>query len=283
MHYAILCYHSEEVVTAWSKEQNDEVMGRLEKVRQRIAKEGKLGPVARLLPTTAATTLRKDRDPPLILDGPFAETKEQFLGFYIVDVADLDRGKEAELVIAPDRLGAHVEAAGGGIGVDAHQRRALSRRGLRFGDDDRDGLPVVEDAVGPLRGHRAAVALARRDARVVVDHRDDTGQRQRGGIVDRGHATGACRRADDRGIGGAGGRLFVGVGGRAGDLQRPFDARQGGAQHLLLRACQNARPLAGIDRLFGHAAPRVTVPADMGRGVRPRQFSRAILPAACRR
>ncbi len=90
MHYAILCYHSEEVVTAWTKEQNEEVMGRLEKVRQRIAKEGKLGPVARLLPTTAATTLRKDRDPPLILDGPFAETKEQFLGFYIVDVADLD-------------------------------------------------------------------------------------------------------------------------------------------------------------------------------------------------
>ena len=39
MHYAILCYHSEEVVTAWTKEQNDEVMGRLEKVRQRIAKE----------------------------------------------------------------------------------------------------------------------------------------------------------------------------------------------------------------------------------------------------
>ena len=90
MHYAILCYHSEEVVMAWTKEQNEEVMGRLEKVRQRIAKEGKLGPVARLLPTTAATTLRKDRDPPLIIDGPFAETKEQFLGFYIVDVADLD-------------------------------------------------------------------------------------------------------------------------------------------------------------------------------------------------
>ena len=91
MHYAILCYHSEEVVMAWSKEQNEEVMGRLEQVRQRIAKAGKLGPVARLLPTTAATTLRnKDRDTPLIIDGPFAETKEQFLGFYIVDVADLD-------------------------------------------------------------------------------------------------------------------------------------------------------------------------------------------------
>jgi hypothetical protein len=55
---------------------------------------------ARLLPTTAATTLRKD-DPPLVLDGPYAETKEQLLGFYLVDCKDLD----AALDVARD-LGA---------------------------------------------------------------------------------------------------------------------------------------------------------------------------------
>ena len=38
----------------------------------------------------AATTLRKDREPPLVLDGPFAETKEQLLGFYVVDCDSLD-------------------------------------------------------------------------------------------------------------------------------------------------------------------------------------------------
>ena len=37
------------------------------------------------MPTTAATTLRKARSQPLVIDGPFAETKEQLLGFYIVD------------------------------------------------------------------------------------------------------------------------------------------------------------------------------------------------------
>ena len=36
------------------------------------------------------TALRKDREPPLVLDGPFAETKEQLLGFYIVNCASLD-------------------------------------------------------------------------------------------------------------------------------------------------------------------------------------------------
>lgn len=94
MHYAILCYHDEKVVCAWSQEQDDAVMARLAVVHQKLAREGKLGPVARLLPTTAATTLRKDRDPPLVLDGPFAETKEQLLGFYVVDCSDLDEALE---------------------------------------------------------------------------------------------------------------------------------------------------------------------------------------------
>ncbi len=90
MQYAILCYHDEKVTCAWSKEHDDAVMSKLGLVHEKLAKQGKLGPVARLLPTTAATTLRKDREPPLVIDGPFAETKEQLLGFYVVDAASLD-------------------------------------------------------------------------------------------------------------------------------------------------------------------------------------------------
>ncbi|XWN32379.1 MAG: YciI family protein [Devosia sp.] len=90
MHYAILCYHDERVVTAWSKAEDDAVLEKLGVVHEKIAKAGKLGPVVRLLPTTAATTLRKDGQPPLIIDGPFAETKEQLLGFYIVDCDTLE-------------------------------------------------------------------------------------------------------------------------------------------------------------------------------------------------
>jgi hypothetical protein len=90
MQYAILCYHDEKVTCAWSKEHDDAVMAKLSVVTDRLARQGKLGPVARLLPTTAATTLRKDREPALVVDGPFAETKEQLLGFYIIDCKDLD-------------------------------------------------------------------------------------------------------------------------------------------------------------------------------------------------
>ena len=89
MLYAILCYNDEAEVGAWSRAEDDACMARLAVVQQGLAQAGRLGPVARLLPTTAATTLRKGGDA-LVLDGPFAETKEQLLGFYIVDCADLD-------------------------------------------------------------------------------------------------------------------------------------------------------------------------------------------------
>ena len=75
-------------------------MANLTKVTEKLTKQGRLGPVARLLPTTAATTLRKDQDPPLVVDGPFAETKEQLLGFYIIDCESLDEAIETSRELA---------------------------------------------------------------------------------------------------------------------------------------------------------------------------------------
>jgi hypothetical protein len=90
MLYALLCYNDEDMVFSWSKAEDDAVMAKLGEVQERLQRQGKLGPALRLMPTTAATTLRKDTDPPMVLDGPFAETKEQLLGFYVVDCATLD-------------------------------------------------------------------------------------------------------------------------------------------------------------------------------------------------
>ena len=90
MLYAVLCYTSEDVVSSWSKEQDEEVIRNLIAIQEKFAKAGKLGPVARLLPTTAATTLRKVKGEALVVDGPFAETKEQLLGFYTIECDDLE-------------------------------------------------------------------------------------------------------------------------------------------------------------------------------------------------
>ena len=89
MLYALLCYNSEEAVFSWTKEEDATVMAKLGVVQDRLAAAKKLGPTLRLMPTTAATTLRKS-DPPLVIDGPFAETKEQLLGFYVLDCDDLE-------------------------------------------------------------------------------------------------------------------------------------------------------------------------------------------------
>ena len=108
MLYAILCYNSEDAVGSWTKEEDDATMVRLAAVEQKLARAGKLGPVARLMPTTTATTLRKGREH-LVIDGPFAETKEQLLGFFIVDCATLEEALEAarELAIANPGTGAY--------------------------------------------------------------------------------------------------------------------------------------------------------------------------------
>lgn len=90
MLYAILCYDSEAVVGSWTKEQDAAVIAKLDVVTERLAREKRLGPVVRLMPTTTATTLRKGKEA-IVIDGPFAETKEQLLGFFIVECASLEQ------------------------------------------------------------------------------------------------------------------------------------------------------------------------------------------------
>ena len=64
-------------------------MASLGEVQSKLAEKNRLGPVARLMPTTTARTVRKGKAP-IVMDGPFAETKEQLLGFYIVECTTVD-------------------------------------------------------------------------------------------------------------------------------------------------------------------------------------------------
>ena len=63
-------------------------MARLDVVHRKLKEQGRMGPALRLMPTTTATTFMKERD--VILDGPYAETKEHLFSFIVIDVADLD-------------------------------------------------------------------------------------------------------------------------------------------------------------------------------------------------
>jgi hypothetical protein len=92
MLYALLAYHVESDVTSWSAEEDAALMRDLLEVHRQL--DGRLGPAARLGLTGKARTLR-GRGAGQVIDGPFAETKEQLLGFYTLDVANEDEALEA--------------------------------------------------------------------------------------------------------------------------------------------------------------------------------------------
>ena len=89
MLYAILAYHVEEHVTSWTAEEDTALMLDLNKVHDRLTQEGRMGPAARLGATNGACVLRGPGKG-IVTDGPFTETKEQLLGFYVIDCADRD-------------------------------------------------------------------------------------------------------------------------------------------------------------------------------------------------
>ncbi|AYG65106.1 MULTISPECIES: YciI family protein [unclassified Rhizobium] len=94
MYYAILAYHEEGIVESWSKEEDAALMTELLDINDRMVAQRSLGPAARLGSTQNAVTLRGP-GAGLVIDGPFAETKEQLLGFYVVDFPTRDAAVEA--------------------------------------------------------------------------------------------------------------------------------------------------------------------------------------------
>ena len=86
MLYAILAYHVENVVVSWTAEQDTAVMADLHEIHDKLTGDGTMGPAARLGGTKGAFTLRGP-GAGVGIDGPFAETKEQLLGFYVVECA----------------------------------------------------------------------------------------------------------------------------------------------------------------------------------------------------
>jgi hypothetical protein len=92
MLYAILIHDSEAVVNSWSKEEDDACVAKHVAVQHALP-QGVLGPVVRLRSTAEAVTLRPGGES-MILDGPYAETKEALLGLYVVDCETLDEAVE---------------------------------------------------------------------------------------------------------------------------------------------------------------------------------------------
>ena len=94
MRYMLLVYTTEEAIEKMTPEQQREVFTGHRAVMEETARRGILHGAAPLEPTRTATTVRMQNGKAMITDGPFAETKEQFAGYYILECKDLDEAIE---------------------------------------------------------------------------------------------------------------------------------------------------------------------------------------------
>jgi hypothetical protein len=94
MRYIFLIYSRETDRASMSAEENEVVRSMHRAVQDEATRKGVLLAAQPLQRTNTATTVRMQDGKPLILDGPFAETKEQLAGYYLIDCRDLDEAIE---------------------------------------------------------------------------------------------------------------------------------------------------------------------------------------------
>ena len=105
MRYLLLLANDEATMLARSPEEAAETMAEYGVWMEDVNKRGLLQGGERLRPTTDATTVRVENGDVLTADGPFAETKEQIGGFYLVDCKDVDEAIEVAAKIPGARIG----------------------------------------------------------------------------------------------------------------------------------------------------------------------------------
>ena len=89
MLYAILAYHVENEIVSLTPQEDAALMAGLNEVHDRLLRQGQIGPAARLGATEGACVLRGPGTG-VVVDGPFTESKEALLGFYVIDCANRD-------------------------------------------------------------------------------------------------------------------------------------------------------------------------------------------------
>ena len=108
MRYMLLIYASEEDYSQMTSEEHAAIMQGHGAFAQEAMQRGILMGGAPLQPTSTARTVRVRKGKTVVVDGPFAETKEQLAGTYILDCKDLDEAIELATKI-PDAIYGSIE------------------------------------------------------------------------------------------------------------------------------------------------------------------------------
>jgi hypothetical protein len=105
MRYLLMICGDETAYQAASPEESSAMLGEYLQFGEEMTRRGVLGGGERLRPTTDATTVRVRDGEVVTSDGPFAETKEQIGGYYLVDCKDLDEAIDIASKIPGARFG----------------------------------------------------------------------------------------------------------------------------------------------------------------------------------
>jgi hypothetical protein len=90
MKYMLLIYNEEKAWAGFTEAQRQGFMGEFMKFTQQIQSAGQWVSSSQLQPTAAATSVRVRDGKRLVTDGPFAETREQLGGYYLIEAKNLD-------------------------------------------------------------------------------------------------------------------------------------------------------------------------------------------------
>jgi hypothetical protein len=105
MQYLLMIYQNEAEYAKNDAATSQKMLGEYQTFTQSIIQSGNFKGGDRLQPTTTATTVRVRDGKTLTTDGPFAETREQLAGYYMVDAKDLDSAISIAARIPGARIG----------------------------------------------------------------------------------------------------------------------------------------------------------------------------------
>jgi hypothetical protein len=105
MRYLCLVYADEKEMYARPERELEAIVGECVHYDEMLKANGQLVACERLKPVSTAATVRLRDGKVSVTDGPFAETKEQLAGFYLIEARDLNEAIRLAARIPPARLG----------------------------------------------------------------------------------------------------------------------------------------------------------------------------------
>lgn len=102
MLFSVLIYASEDFIDALSPEEHAALLKKHGAFHEHTKTNRNFAAATKLMSTGTSVTISRDSDDFIVTDGPFAETKEQFMGFYLLDCATLEEAIEAVKILPLD-------------------------------------------------------------------------------------------------------------------------------------------------------------------------------------